>query len=49
MNPQRTAQGINAPRGSRGEGKLTEGIMQPLSCRAGRLPSGTKIRHVAAP
>lgn len=31
------------------EGKLTEGIMQPLSCRAGRLPSGTKIRHVAAP
>jgi hypothetical protein len=49
MNPQGTAQGISAPRGSRGEGKLTQGIMQPLSCRAGRRPSRTKIRPVAAP
>jgi hypothetical protein len=44
MNPQRTAQGISAPRGSRGEGRLTQGIMQPLSCRAGRRPSRTKIQ-----
>jgi hypothetical protein len=46
MNPQRAAQGISAPRGSRGEGKLTERIMPSLSCRADTRPSDTKIRPV---
>jgi hypothetical protein len=46
MNPQRAAQGISAPCGSRGEGKLTEGIMPSLSCRADTRPSDTKIRPV---
>jgi hypothetical protein len=49
MNPQRAAQGISAPRGSRGEGKLTEDVMQCLSCRADTRPSDTKIRSLAAP
>ena len=53
MNPQGTAQGISAPRGARGEGKLTKGIRQSSSSRA-RRPSRTKItrttiRPVAAP
>ena len=49
MNPQRNPQGISVPRGSLGEGKLTEGIMQSLSCRADRRPSDAKIRPVASP
>src|SRR5262249_47558258 len=49
MNPQRAAQVISAPRGSLGEGKLTEGIAQSLSCRADTRPSRTKIRPVASP
>ena len=49
MNPQRTAQDIGAPRGSLGEGKLTEGIPQSLSCRADTRPSRTidQTRRVA--
>jgi len=49
MNPQRTAQGISAPRGSLGEGKLTEAIARSLSCRADTPPSDTKIGPVASP
>jgi hypothetical protein len=49
MNPQRAAQGISAPCGSRGEGKLTEDVTQSLSCRADTRPSDTKIRSLAAP
>src|SRR5262245_28229231 len=48
MNPRRNAQGTSVPRGSLGKGKLTEGIMQSLSCRADRRPSDTKIRSVAS-
>src|SRR5262245_49407539 len=48
MNPRRNAQGTSVPRGSLGKGKLTEGIMQSLSCQADRRPSDTKIRSVAS-
>src|SRR5262249_18914410 len=49
MNPPKNPPAASAPRGLLGDGKLTEGLMQFLRCRADRLPSDTKIRPVAPP